>query len=214
MFRVEAPEAQVREIRGSVQIALYVETWLGTFGSHSQREPCERSGWCSDGGRVRIARGLFWWSATILVLVVLDDLVFGPIFWSIALLSLPLAIALAFLASWAFGTWLVFRGTRAEPGRIARFFLNRLWLERRNPDIARRERKVRQSVTSGVAATIATPFIGGVIPCLVLHKRDAMPVAQIRRLAVFLAALYAVEFSAIHGYGFGRLIRSVLGGFA
>jgi hypothetical protein len=162
---------------------------------------------------LRIARGLFWWSVTILVLVVLDDLVFGPIFWSIAVLSRPAAVILAFFASWAFGTWLVFRGTRSSPGRVAQFFLNRLWLERKNPHIGQRERKVRDSVTSTVAATLSTPFIGGVIPSLVLYKRDLMPVAQIRRLAVFLAALYAVEFAALHGYGFGAVLRGVVRGF-
>ncbi len=162
---------------------------------------------------MRIARGLFWWFVTILVLVLVDDLVFGPIFWSLAVLSRPLAVVAAFVASWAFGVWLVFRGTRREPGRVAQFFLNRLWLERRNPDVGRRERKVRDSVTSAVAATFSTPFIGGVIPSLVLYKRDLMPVAQIRRLAVFLAALYAVEFAAIHGYGFGGVLRGVVRGF-
>jgi hypothetical protein len=162
---------------------------------------------------LRIARGLFWWSVTILVLVVLDDLVFGPVFWSIALLSRPAAVVLAFLASWTFGVWLVFRGTRSAPGRVAQFFLNRLWLERRNPDIGQRERKVRDSVTSTVAATLSTPFIGGVIPSLVLSKRNVMPVAQIRRLSVFLTALYAVEFAAVHGYGFGGVVRGVVRGF-
>jgi hypothetical protein len=161
---------------------------------------------------LRIARGLFWWAVTILMLILLDDLVFGPVFWSIALLSQPAAVFFAFFASWAFGTWLVFRGTREEPGRVASFFLNRLWLDRRNPDIAERERKVRDSVTSTIAATVATPFIGGVVPSLVLYKRDAMPVRQIRRLAVFLAALYAVEFAAIHGYGFGNALRAAVGG--
>jgi hypothetical protein len=166
----------------------------------------------SEEGRLTLARGLFWWCVTVLVLVIVDDLVFGPVFWSIALLSRPAAVIFAFCASWAFGTWLVFRGTREDPGRVARFFLNRLWLERRNPDIAQRERRVREAVTSTIAATVATPFIGGVVPSLVLYKRDAMPVGQIRRLAVFLAALYAVEFAAIHGYGFGGVLRAVVGG--
>jgi hypothetical protein len=161
---------------------------------------------------LRIARGLFWWTVTILTLIVLDDLVFGPVFWSLALWSRMGAALAAFFASWAFGTWLVFRGTREEPGRVASFFLNRLWLERRNPDVARRERKVREAVTSALAAVVATPFVGGVVPSLLLYKRDALPVVRIRRLAVLLAALYAVEFAAIHGYGFGGVLRTVVGG--
>jgi hypothetical protein len=39
-----------------------------------------------------------------------------------------------------------------------------------------------------------------------------MSVRHVRMLAVFLAALYAVEFAAIHGYGFGGVLRGVVGG--
>jgi hypothetical protein len=161
---------------------------------------------------VRLARGLWWWAITIVTLVLVDDFVFGPIFWSLALVSRATAVMLAFLASWIYGTWLVFRGTREQPGRIAQFLLNRLWLERSNPEIAQRTQKVHKSVTSAVAATLATPFIGGVLPALILHKRDLIPLAQVRRLAVFLCALYAVEFAAIHGYGLGGAARAVFGG--
>ena len=161
---------------------------------------------------MHLARGLFWWTLTILTLVVLDDLVFGPIFWALAVVSRPLSVALAFVLSWAYGTWLVYRGTREHPGRVAQFLLSRLWLERRNPEIARRERKVHDGVSSGIAATLATPFIGGVIPSLILYKQDLMPVATIRRLAVFLAALYAVEFATIHGFGLGGLLNSLVRG--
>jgi len=159
---------------------------------------------------VRLARGLWWWAVTIITLVIVDDLVFGPVFWAIALLNRFAAVALAFFASWLYGTWLVFRGTREESGRVAQFLLNRLWLERSNPEIAQRTQRVHSSVTSVVAATLATPFIGGVIPALILHKRDAMPLSQIRRLAVFLTALYALEFALIHGYGFGGAARALV----
>jgi hypothetical protein len=161
---------------------------------------------------VRLARGLWWWTITIVTLVLVDDFVFGPVFWSLALLSRAAAVTLAFLASWFYGSWLVFRGTREQPGRFAEFLLNRLWLERRNPEVEQRARRVHSSVTSVVAATIATPFIGGVLPSLILHKRDLLPQAQIRRLAVFLCALYAVEFAAIHGYGLGGAARALVRG--
>jgi len=161
---------------------------------------------------VRLARGLWWWAITIVTLVLVDDFVFGPIFWSLALVSRQLAVTLAFLASWISGAWLVFRGTREQPGRVAQFLLNRLWLDRRNPEIALRTRRVHSSVTSAVAATLATPFIGGVLPSLILQKRDLMPRAQIRRLSVVLCAMYAVEFAAIHGYGLGGAARALVGG--
>lgn len=158
---------------------------------------------------MRLARGMWWWAVTIVALVLVDDFVFGPLFWFVALISRAGAVTLAFLASWAYGTWLVFRGTREEPGRVAQFLLNRLWLERSNPEIAQRTKRVHSAVTSALAAAVATPFIGGIIPALILHKRDLMPPSQVRKLAVLLCALYAVEFAAIHGYGLGGAVRSV-----
>lgn len=158
----------------------------------------------------KILRAVFWWGVTLLTLIILDDLVFGPIFWSLAAFNRWLATIVAFFASWIFGLWLVSAGLKEEPSKLANFFLKRLLLGHKTKQIHEREEKVGQAAASGVGALVVTPIIGGVIPALVLRKYDLMKVDTIRRYAVILTAIYAAEFSAIHGWGVNSLFSSII----
>lgn len=161
----------------------------------------------------RIARTAFWWTLTLILLFLVDDLVFGPIYWSIALYNRVVATVAAFLGSWSFGYWLVQRGTLPEPGRTANFFLSRLLFGRRRlAQVEEREQEIRASVTTKVVAVLATLIIGGTLTALLLHKRG-LARKQVLGLAFWLCALYAVEFAILHGgWGFGGGLRSLIWG--
>jgi len=140
-----------------------------------------------------------WWAATLLTLVVLDDLTFGPAFWLISLLGSPLAGFLTALAIYVPAQVLLVRaGTSDDPHAIARWFLDRLDLHRRFEGIATREKSLRSRVTGGVSACLLSVLIGGVIPPLVLW-RHGHGQAFVRRLSYVTATIYAVEFAVIHG---------------
>ncbi len=152
----------------------------------------------------------FWWTITVLTLFILDDLVFGPVFWTIAVWNQLAATVIAFAASWAFGMWLIIAGMRPAPSRAASFLLKRLMLERKNEEIAAREASIRKQAWSVAGAFLVTPLIGAVIPVLLLNKKQAMSHAQLLRLALVLTALYATEFALIHGgYGLGAIAHSI-----
>jgi hypothetical protein len=159
---------------------------------------------------MRIVQGIFWWGMTVLTLLVLDDLLFGPVFWTLALVSPMLSTVAAFVASVGFQTWLVTAGMREHPTGIASFFLRRLMLERKNEKIAERERALRYSAASVIGAFVVAPLVGGVIPALILHKYNLMSTVRLRAFAFALSVIYAFEFALIHGgYGIGALVRSV-----
>lgn len=143
---------------------------------------------------------LGWWAVTLVTLVVLDDLTFGPVFWAISRFGSPIAGFLAALAIYVpVQIALVRAGTSDDPSRFARFFLDRLDLDRRSRHVAAREEQMRARVT-GIASSLGLSLvIGGVLPPLVLW-RSGFSTRFVRRLSWATALVYAVEFSFLHGY--------------
>lgn len=154
--------------------------------------------------------GAFWWSVTLVTLFILDDLVFGPVFWALSIRSRPLSTGVAFLASWCFGIWLIDAGVRDKPSKLASWFLKRLMLERHNNHVADREDSIKKRAASTMGAILVTPVIGAVIPVLLLDKRQRMTGRSLRTHAFGLTAFYAVEFALLHGgYGIGGIVREI-----
>ena len=148
-------------------------------------------------------RTLYYWSVLLTVLLVLDDLVFGWIFWVLAQLSLSVAIAVAVVISWAFGYWLTLRGLSPYPGRVAQFLLRRLQLERKNEELQHRQRQLREKLASSGAAVPMTLLFGGVVTTLWLRRQGAVDEARARKLAFWLSGVYALEFAFIHAFAIG-----------
>lgn len=152
---------------------------------------------------VPTAPGLFsavgWWVATLLTLVVLDDLTFGPFFWAISRLVGPgAAVAAVYAVYVPAQVYLVRRATEPEPGPIATFFLRRLQLERRSSAIAERERALHGRVIGAGSAIALSLVIGGVLPLLLLWRRG-FDRSFVRRLSYVTAVVYATEFALFHG---------------
>lgn len=142
---------------------------------------------------------MLWWAVTLAVLVVLDDLTFGPLFWAISRLLGPLAAVTAVYASYVpIQIYLVRRGTSATPGRLADYVLRRLDLERRSERISRNEQALRSKVLGGGSAILLSLVIGGVLPPLLLW-RQGMATGAVRRLSIVTAIVYATEFALLHG---------------
>ncbi len=140
-----------------------------------------------------------WWIATVLTLVVLDDLTFGPIFWLISRTAGPwVAAGLALCIYTSAQVFIVYRATEEVPGRIASFFLNRLDLNRRSRHVAENERKLHSRVGGWASAILLTPVIGGVLPPLLLW-RIGWDRRTVRRIVLVCAPIYAVEFAVLHG---------------
>lgn len=160
---------------------------------------------------VRVVQGAFWWFLTIVTLFVLDDLLFGPFFWMLALIGPLFSTLVAFMFSVMFQIWLVRACLKPEPGKLPAFLLSRLMLERKNAEIAKRESSVKRRATSVVGALLVTPLIGGVIPSLLLHRHGVLSDHKIKRLSLLFALIYGLEFALLHGgYGFGALLRAVV----
>lgn len=140
-----------------------------------------------------------WWLLTIATLVVLDDLAFGPFFWTLSRMAGPLVAAAAvYLIYVPAQLWIVSRGMTDRPGRFASFFLSRLDLERRSASVAEVERNIRQKVTGVSTAILLSLVLGGVIPPLTMW-RNGYGRATVHRVSVVTAALYATEFALLHG---------------
>lgn len=140
-----------------------------------------------------------WWTVTIATLVVLDDLTYGPLFWLLTAAVGSLAVPIAFVVYLAAQLYLVAHGVRDEPGRLARWMLDRLNLARSSDEVAQREQMLHQKVTSALFAVLLAPLIGGVIPPLLLWKRGWSRRA-VMGLAVVTAATYAAEFAILHAW--------------
>lgn len=139
-----------------------------------------------------------WWVATLVTLVVLDDLTFGPVFWLISRLgSTWLGVAVVFAVYVPAQVFIVYRGTEPEPGRVAAFFLRRFALERRVGQVARNERALQQRVLGAGTAILLSLVIGGVLPPLLLWRRGVSR-TEVRRLSVVTATVYAAEFAVLH----------------
>jgi hypothetical protein len=132
-------------------------------------------------------------------------------FWAIAVWNQTGATLLAFAVSLLFQLWLVRAGTSSSPGRIARFMLKRLMLERKNPEIERREEEIKAKSAKIGGAIMVSPLIGGVLPVLLLHKHHFSRSTSLK-VAWITSLIYAIEFGLLHGgYGFGQITHSIFG---
>jgi hypothetical protein len=140
------------------------------------------------------------WAVTIVSLVVLDDLVFGPVFWALARWQgSAVAAAVAFVVYFVTQLFIVHQGTRPEPHRLAAFFLRRLGLQRGSVAGRPQEEEIRSRVLGAGSAILLSPVIGGVVPPMILWHRG-QPARFVRRLSVVTAAVYASEFALLHGW--------------
>ncbi len=141
-----------------------------------------------------------WWLATVLTLVVLDDLTFGPAFWALSRLADPAVAVIAIFAIYVPAQVLiVVQATGDAPSRPARFFLRRMDLERRNEQIAHHEESLRSHVVGAGSAVAVTLLIAGVLPPLLLW-RHGWARRRVLALAVVTAVVYAAEFALLHGF--------------
>jgi hypothetical protein len=153
-----------------------------------------------------------WWGVTIVTLVLVDDLLFGPFFWVAAQFSRSMATVFAFLLSFGFQLWLNWAALQPQQGRVAKAMLDRLRVPRKRPEVVAHEASVQQRIVSAASAVATSLLIGGVLPIIFLRDRDVMSVARLRRLSILTASVYSAEFALLHGgYGFGEVLHVVLG---
>jgi len=153
----------------------------------------------SAPARPALAVVLWWWAVTLAVLVVLDDLTFGPFFWAISRLAGPgWAMAAVYAIYVPVQLFLVRRGTAEEPGPVAHWFLRRLDLERRFERVGHNEERLHSRVVGAGSAVPLSLVIGGVLPPLLLWRRG-FSADFVRRVAIVTAVVYATEFALLHG---------------
>lgn len=151
---------------------------------------------------------MFWWSVTILTLFLLDDMINGPLFWALSLVSQAWATIAAFCIPIATQQWLIRQAMREQPAKFAAFALAKLSLERKNRNIHRKEEQIKARASKYTGAALVAPLIGGVIPTLVLY-RQGLPRSSVLRFSWIPTIIYAAEFAALHGgWGFGALVRN------
>jgi hypothetical protein len=156
----------------------------------------------------RILSSLGWWVVTLATLIILDDLVFGPVFWFVSLVSPLVAAALAFAASLSFQLWLIRAALRPTRGRFAQMSINKLMFGHKRPAVQVREKSLRRYAASASGALLVSLVIGGVIPIIYLDQRGSMNGHTLRKLGLATSVIYAIEFSLIHGgYGLGGVLR-------
>lgn len=151
-------------------------------------------------------RTFYYWGLLFLLLVLLDDLMVGWVFWLLAQIHPVVAAVIAFVASWRFGYWLALRGLSPNPGRVARTLLAKLELNRRNPEVQARQEQLKGRIRTTGMAVLMTPLFGGVLSVLWLRRRDAVSDVKARQLAFWLTGMYAIEFMLIHAFGIGGSI--------
>lgn len=157
---------------------------------------------------VRWWKSALWWTVTLVTLVALDDMVFGPVFWALSQIGPLFATLVAFGVSLGAQTWLIRAGLRPERGRVVRFLIARLMLGHKRPQIAEREASLQRKVVSTVSAVLLAFIVGGILPILFLQRRGVASIQYLRRLGWLTSVVYALEFSLIHGgYGLGALFR-------
>jgi len=139
-----------------------------------------------------------WWCVTLFLLVIIDDLTYGPFYWVLGAIIGPMAAVVAFVVYFAAQLYLINHGIRDEPGRIASWLLKRLMLARTGEEVARREAVLHERVTGVMLAVLLAPIIGGELPPLLLHKRGWARGAVVR-VGVLTSVIYAAEFSLLHG---------------
>lgn len=154
---------------------------------------------------------IFWWAVTLVTLILIDDLFFGPAFWALSLLNPLLATVLAFLISFYVQVWVTMEGLTPAPRKLAKLVINRLMLARKSGRIVEREGSLLSRVTSVVSAVLMSLVVGGVLPVLLLNKSGKLSTRHLRRLSLLTSAIYATEFALIHGgYGLGALLGWLL----
>lgn len=151
-------------------------------------------------------RTFYYWAALLITLIMVDDATFGWIFWLLSQINPMVSAAAAIAIYWFIGYWITLRGLEPNPGKIASKLLNRLQLERKNPELRRREKQLKNSISSiGIAVPMSLLF-GGVVTTLWLRRRNVVDQAKARKVAFWLCGLYAAEFAAIHALGIGGSI--------
>ena len=148
-------------------------------------------------------RTFYYWTLLLVTLVVLDDLTFGWIFWALAQIHPLISASAAFAIYWAMGYWIALRGLSPVPGKLASWFLARLQLEHKNPELQVREQMLKEKITSISTAIPMALLFGGVVTTLWLRRRGTVDDSGARSLAFWLCGLYALEFALIHGFGIG-----------
>ncbi len=151
-------------------------------------------------------RTLYYWIALFAILVVVDDLTFGWIFWLLAQIHPLVSATAALLIYWVLGYWLLIRGLNPNPGKWAHKMLNRLQLERKNPELRAREEELKNKITSVAVAIPMSLLFGGVLTVLWLRRRNVVSDDGAYRLGFWLCGLYALEFALLHGFGIGGSI--------
>ncbi len=155
----------------------------------------------------RVFRAVYYWVLLWVLLTIADDATFGWIFWTIAGFSAWVSAVFAFVSYWLIGYKLVDYGMRDTKPKWADKLLERLMLNRKNPELAQREQQLKDHVTGVVVGLFASLLIGGVVTSLLLYRRGVSR-QQVLRYAAVATAIYALEFALIHGLGLGG---SVLG---
>lgn len=156
-----------------------------------------------DDEQVSLLRTFYYWLLLLLSLILIDDLAVAWIFWAIAQIDPWLSASIALLSSWLLGWWLTVRGLKSNPGELARSLLRGLRLERKNPELAERERQLMRRVRSVAIALPMSLLFGGIITTLYLRRHEVVNDRQGFWLGGALAFMYACEFAAIHGLGIG-----------
>lgn len=156
----------------------------------------------------RSIKTLYYWSVLFATLLVADDAIFGWFFWLLSQVHPLVSAAAALAIYWAVGYWLTIRGMKPHPGPVASWLLNRLRLERKNPELKKREQLLRQKLSTVAASVPITLLFGGVVTTLWLCRHGIIDgnSARARRLGFWLAGIYAVEFALIHSFGIGGTI--------
>jgi hypothetical protein len=149
---------------------------------------------------------LYYWLALFIILVLADDATFGWIFWLLSQTDPLFSAAVAVVIYWTVGYLIALQGLRERPRPVAAWLLKRLQLERKNPELARRQRKLKESITSVTVAVPMALLLGGVVTTLYLRRRGVVDDDRARRVALWLTGLYALEFAAIHALGIGGSI--------
>jgi hypothetical protein len=153
-----------------------------------------------DRGQIqRLVVVVFWWLVTLLTLIVLDDLLFGPIFWLLATREGGTVAVAAILAIYIpVQVLIVVRATSPAPGVMTRLVLGKLELARRIGPVRENEQRIHHRIAGAGSAVLLSLVIGGILPCLLLWRKGYR-VEFVRRLSVVTAAVYAVEYAFLHG---------------
>lgn len=146
-----------------------------------------------------------YWLVLFVTLVVMDDAVFGWIFWLLSQVNPFLSAIAALSIYWVIGYWLTLRGLKPQPGKVASWLLSRLKLERKSRELNRRE-PLLQDKFSFVAAVPMVLIVGGVIATLWLYRRNLISEQRARILGFWFAGIYALEFALVHALGIGGAI--------